>query len=72
MAGRAVLAAVTVSLGLFSETNAWPFAKRQSLTTDDIQKQALENAYKVLDGTLDDGMTRKEGCTKETVGIRKE
>jgi len=72
MAGNAVLNALVVALSLFSVANAWP-SKRQTLTADDIQKQALANAYKVLDGTLSDGLTnRKTTCNKNTVSIRKE
>jgi tyrosinase len=72
MAGNAVIAAVTASLCLFSGASAWPFSKRQTLTTDDIQTQALANANKVLTGTLDDGMARSTGCSKDTVAVRKE
>lgn len=71
MAGNTLLTAVTASLCLFSGVSAWPFNKRQALSIDDIQKQALTNANKVLEGTLADGMTR-EKCTKDTVSIRKE
>lgn len=72
MAGNAVITAVTASLCLFSGVSAWPYSKRQSLSTDDIQKQALANANKVLDGTLADGLTRSAGCTKSNVAVRKE
>jgi tyrosinase len=72
MAGNAVITAVTASLCLFSGASAWPFSKRQALTTDDIQTQALANANKVLAGTLDDGMTRSTGCRKDSVAVRKE
>jgi tyrosinase len=72
MAGNAVITAVTASLCLLSGASAWPFSRRQALTTDDIQKQALANANKVLAGTLDDGMTRSSGCSKDTVAVRKE
>ena len=69
--GAAIINALVASLCFSSGVSAWPFSKRQSLSTDDIQKQALANAYKVLDGTLSDGMTRS-GCTKANVQIRKE
>jgi tyrosinase len=72
MAGNAVITAITASLCLFSGASAWPFSKRQTLSIADIQKQALANAYKVLDGTLADGLTRGTGCNKDTVGVRKE
>ncbi|KAF2713594.1 Di-copper centre-containing protein [Pleomassaria siparia CBS 279.74] len=75
MAGTAVIKALVASLCLFSGASAWPStsSKRQTLGADDIQKQALANAYKVLDGTLSDGSTnRKTTCNKTTVSIRKE
>ena len=72
MAGNAVITAVTASLCLFSGASAWPFSKRQSLSIGDIQTQALANANKVLAGTLNDGMTRGAGCTKDSVAVRKE
>lgn len=72
MAGNAVITAITASLCFFSRASAWPFSKRQALSTDDIQKQALANAYKVLDGTLADGLTRSTNCNKDTVRLRKE
>ncbi|KAF2476018.1 Di-copper centre-containing protein [Lindgomyces ingoldianus] len=75
MAWNAVFKIFVASLCLFSgSSTAFPFSKRQttSLDIDTIQKQALANAYKVLDGTLSDGMTRGAGCTKSTVAIRKE
>jgi tyrosinase len=72
MAGNAFITIVTTSLCLLSGTSAWPFSKRQALSIDDIQKQALVNAYKVLDGTLADGLTRNANCNKNTVAVRKE
>ncbi|KAJ4358213.1 uncharacterized protein N0V89_002793 [Didymosphaeria variabile] len=66
MAGHAVISLLT-ALCLFSSASAFPFLKRQSLSIDDIQKQALNNAYKVLDGTLSDGITRTSTCNKNTV-----
>jgi tyrosinase len=72
MAGNTVVNALVASLCIFSGASAWPFAKRQTLSPDDIQKQAFANAQKVLDGTLSDGLTRTAGCNKDTVGIRKE
>ncbi|KAK7186377.1 Di-copper centre-containing protein [Paraphaeosphaeria sporulosa] len=71
MAGHTVISLLT-ALCLFSGSSAFPFSKRQTLSTDDIQKQALANAYKVLDGTLADGMTRPSTCNKNTVSVRKE
>ncbi|KAJ4292570.1 hypothetical protein N0V90_009233 [Kalmusia sp. IMI 367209] len=71
MAGIAVVNVLT-ALCLFSSASAWPFTKRQTLSIDDIQKQALANAYKVLDGSLSDGMTRPATCNKNTVSVRKE
>ena len=72
MAGNLVVNALVASLCLFSGASAWPASKRQTLSIDDIQKQALANAQKVLEGTLDDGLKRGEGCTKATVATRKE
>jgi hypothetical protein len=72
MAGTSVIHAVVAAL-CFTGASAWPFSRRQALSLQDVQKQALENAYKVLDGTLSDGLTnRPKTCTKETVSIRKE
>lgn len=71
MAGRLVTHAIT-ALCLVSGTAAWPFDTRQSLSIEDIQTQALANAYKVLDGTLSDGLTRDSKCTKANVAVRKE
>lgn len=72
MAGNAVVNAVLASLCLFSGAGAWPFSKRQSLTIEDVQKQALANSLKVLDGTIADGLKRDTACNKDTVAIRKE
>jgi tyrosinase len=72
MAGNTVVNALVASLCLFTGASAWPFAPRQALSIDDIAKQALANAQKVLDGTLSDGMTRGTNCNKDTVAIRKE
>jgi len=71
MAGHA-LVSLLMALCLFSGASAFPSFKRQTLSIDDIQKQALANAYKVLDGTLSDGMTRPSTCNKNTVSVRKE
>lgn len=38
---------------------------------DDLAAKALDNAYKVLSGTLSDGSV-KTTCTKETLAVRKE
>jgi tyrosinase len=73
MAGTAVIKALVASLCLFSGASAWLSVKRQTLTADQIQTQALANAYKVLDGTLSDGLTNRNAtCKKNTVSIRKE
>ena len=72
MAGGTIVNALVASLCLFSGASAWPFTTRQTLSIDDIQKQALANAQKVLDGSLSDGLTRSAGCTKDTVAVRKE
>ncbi|KAF1851600.1 Di-copper centre-containing protein [Cucurbitaria berberidis CBS 394.84] len=73
MAGNMVVNAVLASLCLFSGASAWPFTTRQTtLTLDKVQEQALANAYKVLDGTLSDGLTRPSTCNKNTVAVRKE
>ncbi|KAH7138557.1 hypothetical protein B0J11DRAFT_19132 [Dendryphion nanum] len=72
MVGITVINAALASLCLFSGASAWPFEKRQTVTIEEIQKQALANSYKVLEGTLADGLTRSTGCTKDTVAIRKE
>jgi tyrosinase len=72
MARKTVINAVLAALCL-TGAFAWPFSKRQALTLLDVQKQALENAYKVLDGTLSDGLTnRPTTCNKNTVAVRKE
>lgn len=53
--------------------SAWPFSTRQTVTLEDLQKQALENAYKILEGTFSDGLTnRPSTCTKDKVAVRKE
>jgi tyrosinase len=74
MAGRIFANALVASLCLFSGASAWPFSKRQAAPTtlDDVQKLALANAYKVLNGTLPDGLTRPSTCNKDTVAVRKE
>ena len=74
MAGNAVVNAILASLCLFSGASASPFTKRQTgLTLDQVQSQALANAYKVLNGTLSDGLTRSSTtCNKDTVAVRKE
>ncbi|CAG8982280.1 hypothetical protein HYALB_00004514 [Hymenoscyphus albidus] len=50
-------------------TLANPLSKRGP--DDDLAKIALVNAYKVLNGTLNDGSTHT-GCTKDNVIVRKE
>lgn len=71
MAGKSVIQAVLAAL-CFTGTFAWPSVKRQTLTLETVQKQALDNALKVLDGTLSDGLTRPSTCNKNTVAVRKE
>ena len=72
MAGLTIVKAVVAALCL-TGASAWPSSKRQTLTLDGVQKQALANAYKVLDGTLSDGLTtRPKTCNKNTVVVRKE
>ncbi|KAH7370471.1 hypothetical protein BKA65DRAFT_418020 [Rhexocercosporidium sp. MPI-PUGE-AT-0058] len=48
---------------------AAPLSKRGP--DDDLAAKALENAYKVLNGSLSDGST-KVTCTKDTLAVRKE
>lgn len=73
MAGNTIVHAILASLCLFSGASAWPSSKRQALTLADIQKQALANSYKVLEGTLSDGLTRTaSACTKANVAVRRE
>ncbi|KAE8833967.1 hypothetical protein HRS9122_08047 [Pyrenophora teres f. teres] len=72
MVGNIFSKALVVSLRLFSRT---PISSPETVTTlEDIQNHALTNAYKVLDGTLSDGLTRSPNtsCTKATLAIRKE
>ncbi len=38
---------------------------------DDLAKIALDNVYKILNGSLSDGSTRTT-CTKDTLIVRKE
>jgi tyrosinase len=57
----------------FTGVSAWPFSKRQALTLQHVQKQALDNTFKVLSGTLNDGLTnRPSTCNHNTVAVRKE
>jgi tyrosinase len=73
MAGAAVFKVLVASVLLFSSASASPFAKNQTtLTLDDVQKQALANSYKVLDGTLSNGLNGSSSCNKYTVAVRKE
>jgi tyrosinase len=73
MAGITVVKIVLVALCCLDTTTAWPFTTRQSLTLETIQKQAYDNAIKVLDGTLSDGLTnRVSTCNKNTLAVRKE
>jgi tyrosinase len=72
MVGLTVINAVLAALCV-TGTSAWPFSTRQTLTLHNVQQQALDNAYKVLDKTLDDGLTnRVSTCNKNTVAVRKE
>lgn len=74
MAGVLTLKALAASLCLTLGVFASPFDERQAATArlTDIQHQALENAYKVLDGTLSDGESRPATCNRDTVAVRKE
>ena len=74
MAGALILKALVAVLCLTLCAFASPFDKIREATTrlTDIQQQALENAYKVLGGTLSDGMNRASACNRETVAVRKE
>ncbi|KAF2731581.1 Di-copper centre-containing protein [Polyplosphaeria fusca] len=72
MVGTTLITALVASLCLFSGAGGAPLEKKQTLSLEDIQKQALANAWKVLNGTLDDGMTRGKTCNAQTVSIRKE
>lgn len=74
MVGKAMINALVASLCLYSGASAWPFSTRQTtLTLETVQTQALANAYKVLNGTLSDGLTtRPSTCNKNTVAVRKE
>ena len=69
MVRNILLNALVASLRLFSRSSA-----QNATTLEDIQNQALTNAYRVLDGTLSDGLSRSPNtqCTKSTVAIRKE
>jgi tyrosinase len=72
MAGKTLVKAVLAAL-CFTGASAWPFSKRQTLTLAGAQKQALQNAYKVLEGTLSDGLTNRQStCNKDRVAVRKE
>jgi tyrosinase len=72
MAGITVINAMLAALCL-TGASAWPFTKRQALTLQDVQTQALANTYKVLSGTLSDGLiNRPSTCNKDTVAVRKE
>jgi tyrosinase len=57
----------------FTGVGAWPYSKRQALSLADVQRQALDNTFKVLEGTISDGLTnRPSTCNKDTVAVRKE
>jgi len=76
MVGTFLTKTLAVSLGLVSllpaNVAASPISQAAAdLTPDQIAAQALKAAYKVLDGTLSDGMTHT-ACTKDNVQIRKE
>jgi tyrosinase len=71
--GRFTIVKAVVAALCLTGVSAWPFSKRQTLTLAAVQKQALDNALKVLDGTLSDGLTnRPSTCNRKTVGVRKE
>jgi tyrosinase len=71
MAGTKVVNTVLAAL-CFTGASVWLFSKRQTFTLQDMQKQALNNAYRVLDGILSDGLTnRSSTCNKNTVSVRK-
>ena len=75
MAATVIFKALAASLCLFSVVSASPFSKRgaaAAASLKEIQTQALENAYKVLDGTLSDGLIRSSTCNKDTIAVRKE
>ncbi|USP79155.1 Di-copper centre-containing protein [Curvularia clavata] len=67
---KALVAALCLTLGAFAS----PFDKIQDAATKlaNIQHQALENAYKVLDNSLSDSMSRVSTCNRDTVAVRKE
>ncbi|KAF1914270.1 hypothetical protein BDU57DRAFT_578059 [Ampelomyces quisqualis] len=72
MTRTTVIYAIVAAL-CFTGASAWPFSRRQAVTLQDVQQQALDNAYKILNGTLSDGLTNQQKtCTKETVAIRRE
>jgi hypothetical protein len=59
-------------LFLFTFVNLSTASPVQKRGPDDVFAQkALENVYKVLNGSLSDGSTH-EGCTKEKLAVRKE
>lgn len=75
MAGTMIVRAFLALLCIYSGVvSARPSTKRQTtLTLDKLQQQALTNAYKVLNGTLSDGLTtRPSTCNENTVAVRKE
>jgi tyrosinase len=73
VAGNKIIHAFVASLCLFLGASAWLFSRRQAaLSLDDVQKLALAKAYKVLDGTLFDCLSRPSTCSKDTVTVRKE
>lgn len=72
MAGRTFAKAIVAVL-YFTGASASPFSRRQTLDLASLNKQAIANAYKVLDGTLSDGLTNRPAtCNKNTVAVRKE
>ena len=70
---RNILAKALVALLCLSSRTSANLAQTAT-TLDDIQNQALTNAYRVLDGTLSDGLSRSPNthCNTSTVAIRKE
>lgn len=75
MAGTMIVRAFLALLYIYSGVvSARPSTKRHTtLTLDKLQQHALTNAYKVLNGTLSDGLTtRPSTCNENTVAVRKE
>lgn len=67
---RGLLASLWLLCILSVHTLASPVSKR-ALNTTQIAQQALNTAYKVLNGTLSDGSTHTT-CTSANLAVRKE